>query len=265
MKVILPKLKNQLLAMFILLFVGQADAQTARKADVILLRDESKLEVYIQEVDDQVIKYKKPSDPDGPLFSIKKSDVASIRYGNGEEETFEAALEVQSYYSPEKQAPARSAKQSQVPRKAATGPVKPSVQFAEDVRNSSPDHLRSMYGFYKSRSKTGMIMGIVGTTVGVVVAGIGTGIVASAIDANGYYKSYQDELRARRGAYMMLGGFAGAATFGTVGFIKAGKNGSKASRIRRELIRRGEPLTISFRPSVNPFQRAAGLTLALNF
>ena len=61
MKVILPKLKNQLLAMLMLLFVVQANAQTSRKADVIRLRDESKLEVYIQEVDDQVVKYKKIS------------------------------------------------------------------------------------------------------------------------------------------------------------------------------------------------------------
>jgi hypothetical protein len=173
-------------------------------------------------------------------------------------------LEVQNYYSPAKPAttPTQEAKPA---RKVASGPVKPSVQFAEDVRNSSPEHLRSMYKFYKTRSKTGMIMGIVGTSVGVIVAGIGTGIVASAIDDNGNYKSYQDELRARKGAYMMAGGFAGAATFGAVGFTKAGKNGSKASRIRRELIRRGEPLTFSIRPSFNPMHRTGNLTLAVRF
>lgn len=266
MKVILPKLKNQLLAMLMLLFVVQANAQTPRKADVIRLRDESKLEVYIQEVDDQVVKYKKISDPEGPLFSVKKSEIASILYGNGEEETFEATLEVQNYYSPTNPAPASKPQEPRpVARKPATGPVKPSVQFAEDVRNSSPEHLRSMYTYYKTRSKAGMVMGIAGTSVGVIVAAIGTGIVASAMDDNGNYKSYQDELRARKGAYMMLGGFAGAITFGTVGFVKGGKNGAKASRIRRELIRRGEPLTISIRPSFSPTQRAGSLTLALNF
>lgn len=265
MKVVLPKLKNQLLAMLMLLLAVQANAQTSRKADVIRLRDESKLEVYIQEVDDQIVKYKKISDPEGPLFSLKKSDIASIRYGNGEEETFEATLEVQNYYSPTKPAPAARPQEPGPARKVTSGPVKPSVQFAEDVRNSSPDHLRSMYTYYKTRSKTGMVMGIAGTSVGVIVAAIGTGIVASAIDDNGNYKSYQDELRARKGAYMMLGGFAGAVTFGTVGFVKGGKNGAKASRIRRELIRRGEPLTISIRPSFSPSQRAGSLTLAVNF
>lgn len=266
MKVILPGLKTQLLAMLMLLFVAQVHAQTSRKADVIQLRNESKLEVYIQEVDDQVVKYRKISDPEGPLFSVKKSEIVSIHYGNGEVETFEATLEVQSYYSPTKPvAAARPQEPRPVARKPAHGPVKPSVQFAEDVRTSSPEHLRSMYQFYKTRSKTGMVMGIAGTSVGVIVAAIGTGIVASAIDDNGNYKSYQDELRARRGAYMMLGGFAGAVTFGTVGFVKAGKNGSKASRIRRELIRRGEPLTIRIGPCINPWQRAGGLSLAVNF
>ncbi|MCF0071775.1 hypothetical protein LZD49_14955 [Dyadobacter sp. CY261] len=265
MKVTLQKLKFQLMAMLMILLVTQAHAQTPRKADVIIMRDETKLEVLIQEVDEQIVKYKKMSDPDGPLFSVKKSEIASIRYGNGEVETFEATLEVQNYYSPNKPAEASRPQEPKPSRKVAGGPVKPSVQFAEDVRKSSPDHLRSMYKFYKTRSKTGMIMGIVGTSVGVIVAGIGTGIVASAIDDNGYYKSYQDELRARKGAYMMLGGFAGAATFGTVGFVKAGKNGSKASRIRRELIRRGEPLTFSIRPTFNPMQRSGNLTFAVQF
>ncbi|GGN07782.1 hypothetical protein GCM10010967_49230 [Dyadobacter beijingensis] len=264
MKVILPKLKSQLLAMLMLLLVAQAYAQTPRKADVIILRDESRLEVLIQEVDNEIVKYKKLSDPEGPLFSVKKSEIASIRYGNGEVETFEATLEVQSYYSPTKpEAPQRE--EPKPVRRAPVGPVKPSVQFADDVRSSSPEHLRSMYKYYKSHSKTGMIMGIVGTSVGIVVAGIGTGIVASAVDDNGNFKSYQDELRARKGAYMMVGGFAGAATFGTVGFIKAGKNGSKASRIRRELIRRGEPLTFGIRPSFNPMLRTGNVTFAVNF
>ncbi len=265
MKVILPRLKNQLLAMLMLLFVIQANAQTPRKADVIKLRDESKLEVYILYVDDLVVKYSKNSDPEGPLFSVKKADIASIRYGNGEEETFEATLEVQNYYAPTKPAPAARAEEPGPARKVTSGPVKPSVQFAEDVKSATPERLRSMFKYYKTRSKAGMIMGIAGTSVGIIVAGIGTGIVVSAMDDNGNYKSYEDELRARKGAYMMLGGFAGAVTFGTVGFVKAGKNGSKASRIRRELLRRGEPLTFSIKPSINPSQRAAGLALAVNF
>lgn len=263
MKVTLPKLESRLLAMILLVFVTFAQAQTPRKADVIIMRDETKLEVFIQEIDDQIIKYKKLSDPEGPLFSVKKSEIASIRYGNGEVETFEAALEVQNYYAPTK--PAAPRQQERGPVAKPSGALKPSAQFAEDVRNSSPDHLRSMYGFYKTRSKTGMILGIVGTSVGALVAAIGTGIVVSAMDDNGYYKSYQDELRARKGAYMMLGGFAGAATLGTVGFIKGGKNGSKATRIRRELVRRGEPLTISIHPAINPLQRGGSLGLALHF
>jgi hypothetical protein len=264
MKVVLPQLKIQLLAMLMILCItGTLYAQTQRKPDVIVLRDDSKLEVLIQEVEENVVKYKKLTDPEGPLFSVKKSEIASIRYGNGEVETFEAVLEVPSYYTPS--VPKQAEPPRQAERQHSTVPMKPSQKFAEDVRTASPDHLRTMYTFYKTRSKGGMIMGIAGTAVGVLVAGIGTGIVASAVDANGNYKSYQDEQRAIKGAWMMIGGFAGAATFGTVGFVKAGKNGSKASRIRRELIRRGEPLTFRIGPGFNPVHQVGYLTLSVRF
>lgn len=235
-------------------------AQTTRKPDIITLRNDSKLEVIIQEVDDNNVKYKKLTDQEGPVFTLKKSEIVSIQYGNGEVETFEAVLEVPSYYSPSKTTKPATANPP-VPQRT---PV-PKNKFAESVQNATPDHLRSIYKYYKTRSKTGMIMGIAGTTVGVIVAGIGTGIVASATDANGNFATYQDEQRAIKGAWMMIGGFAGAATFGTVGFIKAGKNGSKASRIRRELIHRGEPLTIRIAPGYNPSSQTGYLTLSMKF
>lgn len=237
-----------------------SSAQTTRKSDIITLKNETKLEVIIQEVDENTVKYKKLSDLEGPLFALKKSEIVSIHYGNGEVETFEAVLEVPSYYSP-----SQSAKPAPTTSPGPQRAPLPKNKFAESVQNATPDHLRTIYKYYKTRSKTGMIMGIAGTSVGVIVAGIGTGIVASATDANGNFATYQDERKAIRGAWMMIGGFAGAATFGTVGFVKEGKNGSKASRIRRELIHRGEPLTIRIAPGYNPFSQAGYLTLSVKF
>lgn len=108
-------------------------------------------------------------------------------------------------------------------------------------------------------------MGIAGVSVGVLAAGIGTGIVAASTDANGNYLTYQDQQRAITGAWMMIGGFATATTFGLVGFIKAGKNGSKASRIKRELLRRHEPLAFNISPGYNPVNQAGYLTLSVKF
>ncbi|MEO6287279.1 MAG: hypothetical protein ABIN80_00160 [Dyadobacter sp.] len=254
-------LKNWFLIISILIsYVPISHAQTTRKPDIITLRNESKLEVIIQEVDENNVKYKKITDQEGPIFALRKSEIVSIQYGNGEIETFEAVLEVPSYYSPSK-TPQPASTNAPGPQRAQL----PKNRFAESVQNATPDHLRSIYKYYKTRSKTGMVMGIAGTSIGVIVAGIGTGIVASATDANGNFATYQDERRAIKGAWMMIGGFAGAATFGTVGFIKAGKNGSKASRIRRELIHRGEPLTIHIAPGYNPLNQAGYLTLSMKF
>ena len=111
MKSTLSPLKSLWLSVFLLVgLIGFSYAQTAppRKPDVIIMRDNSKLEVIIQEVDENVVKYKKLTDPDGPIFSIRKTEIASIKYGNGEVEKFEAVLEVPGYYSPSQQNPPAS-------------------------------------------------------------------------------------------------------------------------------------------------------------
>ncbi|QRR02854.1 hypothetical protein [Dyadobacter sandarakinus] len=231
-------------------------AQNARKPDVINLRNNTKLEVFIHEVDDSAVKYKKLTDPEGPLFTVRKNEIASIQYGNGEVETFEASLEVQNYYTPS---------QSGAPVQARPAAPAPRNDFEAGLQNANNDRLRSTYRFYKGKSKGGMAMGIAGIATGMLVAGIGTGIVAGATDANGNFATYQDEKRAIKGAWMMIGGFAGAVTFGTVGFVKAGKNGSKATRVKRELMRRGESLTFRLQPAFNPANGSGSLALSLTF
>lgn len=244
--------------LFLLLAAHFAHSQTARKADVITLRDTTKLEVLIQEVDDAVVKYKKLTDPEGPLFSVRKSEIASINYGNGEVETFEAVMEVPGYYAP-------TAPKTSAPVASSSTAVSPKARFQEELRTATPDRLRAIYKYYKAKSKNGMILGIAGTSAGVILAAIGTGIVVSATDANGNYATYQDEKRAMRGAWMMIGGFAGGVTFGTVGFVKGGKNGSKATRVRRELTRRNEPITFRISPGFNPANRSGYLSMRMQF
>lgn len=254
-------LRKKIRSVFFLFLVSAAyfaHAQTPRKADVITLRNATKLEVLIQEVDDNVVKYKKLTDPEGPLFSVRKSEIASIHYGNGEVETFEAVMEVPGYYAP-------AGPKASAPVASSSTAVSPKARFQEELRTATPDRLRAIYKYYKTKSKGGMIMGIAGVSAGVIVAAIGTGIVVSATDANGNYATYQDEKRAMRGAWMMIGGFAGAVTVGTVGFVKGGKNGSKATRVRRELTRRNEPITFRISPGFNPANRSGHLALSMQF
>jgi hypothetical protein len=67
-------------------------AQT-RKPDIIVRRDNTKIEALIKEIDETTIKYQKFSNPDGPLVIIKKDDVVTILYANGEVENFEKRAE----------------------------------------------------------------------------------------------------------------------------------------------------------------------------
>ena len=252
-------MKAILSSLLLLIFCTQLSfAQDVRKPDVILMRDNTKLEVIIQEVDDQKIKYKKLSNPEGPLFTVKKSDITSIKYSNGETEIIEAAIEVPNYYSP--------STSTQTPQKNERyqAPT-PKNQFEQEIQTADADRLRMMFTHYKSKSKQGLMLGIGGMSAGLIALGIGVGIITNAVDSQGNAKTPQDEQRIVTGSYLVLGGFAGAATFGTIGFVRAGKNNSKAGKAKRELTRRNEPLKVSFAPGFNVQSRAGYLALRLNF
>lgn len=72
----------------------QTLAQNA-KTDIIIKRDNSKIEAVVVEMDDQNIKYRKAENLSGPLYTISKGDVVSILYRNGEVESF-ATIPVQA-------------------------------------------------------------------------------------------------------------------------------------------------------------------------
>ena len=56
--------------------------------DVIHKNDSTIIEAKVQEIGEAEIKYRKFSNPDGPMYSIRKSEVAYISYQNGERETY---------------------------------------------------------------------------------------------------------------------------------------------------------------------------------
>lgn len=68
-------------------------AQSVLAQDIIVLNNENadELEVKVIEVSDEVVKYRKWSYLDGPLFSIPTHDIFVIRYQNGETQRFENA------------------------------------------------------------------------------------------------------------------------------------------------------------------------------
>ena len=61
-------------------------AAQVRKPDMLYKKDKSIIEAVIVEVGDSEIQYRRFSNPQGPVYSIKKAEVSKIVYTNGETE-----------------------------------------------------------------------------------------------------------------------------------------------------------------------------------
>lgn len=77
---------NSLLLLLILCSFGYL----VKAQDMIVKTDGSIVKAKIVEIGDDVIKYKKADNPDGPLYSVSKSNITSINYADGTVEKFEA-------------------------------------------------------------------------------------------------------------------------------------------------------------------------------
>ena len=56
--------------------------------DVIYKKDKTKIDAKVLEIGTSEVKYKPTSNPDGPLYSVSKSDIATIVFQNGTFEIF---------------------------------------------------------------------------------------------------------------------------------------------------------------------------------
>ncbi len=61
--------------------------------DMIVRRDGSVVQAKIMEVSSSEIKYKRHSNPDGPLFTLKTTEIVSVNYENGEVDHYDQAAE----------------------------------------------------------------------------------------------------------------------------------------------------------------------------
>lgn len=72
------------IALYIMLFISLS----VFAEDIIVLRSGDIIKAVVKEVTQTEIKYKKSSNPKGPLYTINKSDVLSINYSNGTKDSF---------------------------------------------------------------------------------------------------------------------------------------------------------------------------------
>lgn len=243
-------------AVFFLFSIQSSFSQTNRKNDLIIKRDSSRIEALILEVDAQVVKYKKYSDQEGPTFSIEKTEIASIIYGNGEIETFNAKSEI---YFDEDPVPAV------VPYKSKE-PVKRLKRGTAQTLDR--DQLKFNYNFYLKKATKYRTMSIVGASLGslMTISGIITINAALRDDANGRYTNNNIEARLVGGTFLILGGLGAGIPLTIIGLVKKGSYNRKAASTLQELKRRGDPLSsITIHPSFNPVNGSGQLGLRMSF
>lgn len=77
-------MKKAIFSALLLLLAGNVAAQ-----DTILKYDTEEIQAKIEEISQTEIKYRRWSKPDGPLYTIKTSEVFRIKFQNGDVEVFE--------------------------------------------------------------------------------------------------------------------------------------------------------------------------------
>lgn len=82
------KTTSLIILFFLCAFYGNAQ-------DTIFLKNSEKIAVFVKEVSQTEVQYKKAELPDGPLFIINKSDIGKIVYKNGYTEVIKMASAVE--------------------------------------------------------------------------------------------------------------------------------------------------------------------------
>jgi len=235
-----------------ILFVMAAGITYAQ--DIIVTTKSEKITAKITEVDVEVIRYKQFDYQDGPIYTIKKSEIASIIYENGSVMTFEQARE--------------------------TPPPAPTTSKSED-KNTDYLYFKSlarndgaMYSFLKTRdnecyqmfhrgiqmSRAGkgiLVPGILLTVAGVVL--IGVAYAESYEDAWGYYGPDEDLLLAGT----ILTPIGGAFVITSIPLsASGGKLKSRAKNLYEQKYFQGQT---AIKPSLQLNSNSNGIGLCLKF
>ena len=73
---------------FTLLVAMIATAFAVKAQDLIVLRNATEIQAKVEAITQETISYKRTSNPDGPTYTIYRSEVFYIKYQNGEKDVF---------------------------------------------------------------------------------------------------------------------------------------------------------------------------------
>jgi hypothetical protein len=126
--------------------------------DKILLKNGEEINAIVNEIDTDVIKYKKFENPNGPLYTIEKKLVFMVKYQNGTKDVFSETPELKNQEKLQ-----NTQKENIIPLTAKKGVVKKNALVLSDneVRNLMADNLEAL-NLYNSGQKqmgVGLIFG----------------------------------------------------------------------------------------------------------
>ena len=145
-------MKKYLIVILLLL----AAAVSVQAQDLVTTKDGRLIRAKVTEVTPELVKYKNAANLNGPLYSLKRSDVKTILYENGMVDNFDSpkagAAPVSSYISPEAQANAEAKAKAEADSNAEakadteaaadeTPVVKSPAEAMPEVRPATPEEV----------------------------------------------------------------------------------------------------------------------------
>jgi len=228
-----------LLSLFVAL---STHAQTARKNDVILKRDSTRIQALILQMSYEKINYRDLGTRDSAKTYISLDQVARVYLKNGK--IINVRDSVLAAHTPP----------DSIGQYADPANL-PANDFEKSVVMANSDQLRGKYQYYKDKSIDGKNGCIVFTSF--AVATLVSGIIVANTGSSPDNKKIGNSLA--------IAGPVFGGVLGLVCYRNFNRNRTRAEKVKTELERRNQPLSIKINPLFDPINKSGGFALQMSF
>lgn len=229
----------------ILLLLGALLSLSAMAQDVVVMQNGDEIQCKLIEIGTEQIKYKRWTNPDGPVFVEDRDDVFMIKYENGEKEVFGVKT-----VSPQKEN-SISASVTAIPnlmfdKKSTSGLSSGEVKITEvDARRILGDEWKEfeMYKNKRHKGKSLLVWGIVCRSLSIPVSGVAI--------VKGKLPLYMTGVGLRLGGTALM----------VPGIVKM----AKGQRGCKQIVKRHESSAIGFNPDFDFGVGLNGMTFRMSF
>ena len=222
---------------------GSIFAQSARKNDVILKRDSTRIQALILQMSYEKINYRDLGTRDSAKTYISLDQVARVYLKNGKIINVRDSV-LAGHVPPDS-----------VGQYADMANL-PTNEFDKSVVMANSDQLRDKYRYHHDKSIDGKNGCIVFTSF--AVASLVSGIIISGTGSGPDSKKI--------GTSLAIAGPVFGGVLGLIGFRNYKKHRAKADKVKSELERRNQSLSsLKINPAFNLFDKSVGLTLRMSF